>query len=157
MCCCTSPAPPHGLSLPVEQLVWLICSPLCFCVAPQLLFAATLTASSNKEQQSRQAMGARHKGIITYKTSSESTKTLLMLALISPTFHVLAILTLQSGLYWQIPVFSHSYPSTYTLEKLHICYYDLIILLDFKVKGHSSIPFQFSIHPVILYWRYLGM
>jgi len=41
-------------------------------VAPQLLFAATLTTSINKEQQSRQAMGARHKAIITNESTSES-------------------------------------------------------------------------------------
>ena len=51
------------------------------CVAPQLLFAATLAASINKEQQSRQAMGARHKAIITYESTSESIKRLLVLAL----------------------------------------------------------------------------
>ena len=49
-------------------------------------------------------MGGRHKGIITYESSSESTKTLLMLALLSPIFTVLATLTLQSGLDGQIPV-----------------------------------------------------
>ena len=51
------------------------------CIDPQLLFAATLTASINKEQQSGQAMGARHKAIITYESTSDITKGLLMLAL----------------------------------------------------------------------------
>ena len=49
------------------------------CVAPQLLFAAALTASINKEQQ---AMGIRHKVIITYESTSESINRLqFMLAL----------------------------------------------------------------------------
>ena len=93
------------------------------CVAPQLLFAAALTASINKEQQSRQAMGTRHKAIITYDSTSETIKRLLMLALQSlahktiqsPAFNVLATLT----------IYSHSCPSTYTCLprslKLYIC------------------------------------
>ena len=78
------------------------------CIAPQLLFAAALTASIDKEQQSRQAMGARHEAIITYECTSESIKKLLMFAykdlshehlvhrtIQSPAFNVLATLTLQ--------------------------------------------------------------
>ena len=74
----------------VEQHPTLVLSFVMFlltimlCVAPQLLFAATLTASINKEQQSRQAMGAGHKAIITYESTSESIKRLLMLALTKP-------------------------------------------------------------------------
>ena len=84
--------PPHThththTSIPVEQHLTLVLSfvmlllTIMLCVAPQLLFAATLTASINKEQQSRQAMGARHKAIITYESTSETVTRLLRLAL----------------------------------------------------------------------------
>jgi len=81
------PPPPPSLSISVEQHPTLVLSfvmllfIIMLCVAPQLLFAATLTASIDKEQQTRQAMGARHEAIITYESTSESIKKLLMFAL----------------------------------------------------------------------------
>ena len=59
-----------------------------------------------------------------YKSTSESTKRLLILAPQSPAFNVLATLTLQSVLHW---------PGR------------KITLQGFEVKGHFGIPFQYSI------------
>jgi len=72
-------------------------------LSPQLLFAAALAASINKEQQRRVAIGLDTKPQLHTRARARALKgwaCLLMLAPQSPTFNVLATLTFWSVLYW---------------------------------------------------------
>jgi len=124
----TSVPPPPSLSIPVEQHPTLVLSfvmlllTIMLCAHPQLLFPATPAASINKEQQSRQAMGVRHKAIIRAQVRASKGCSCLPYKAY-PRQHLahgpiqsraLATLTLQSVLYWQLAIFSHSCPTTYT-------------------------------------------
>ena len=68
----------------------------------------------------------------------------------SPTFNVLATLTLQNVLYWQLTIFSHSWEYLYIPArslKIYICYHMTSSFNGYEVKCHSSIPFHHSVPP----------
>jgi len=102
-------------------------------IATALLLHNLLMTFNGPAHQSRVAMWARHKATIAYESTSESTKRLGRLAHACPTNPAFQCISythiIECGLLAIRGKFRHIYLARSL--KLYICYYDLIISLEF--------------------------